>query len=123
MATKHAGKKYPVKGRDRMTFLNTKLNDAELEKFHAWFAEEHKAAAALIKVYHRGYKFSTSWYADGEIFIATLFPHADLEENQGYGLSSRSKDWYKAQMMCVYKTVVMSDFDWSIFDRNPDDEG
>lgn len=123
VANKHAGKRYPKVGRDQMTFLNTKLNDAQKKKFEDWCADEHVVAAAVTKCFHSGYKFSESWYADGEIFIVTMYPSYDAEQNAGYGLSSRAKDWYKGMLMCVYKHVVISGGDWSVFDTEKSDEG
>lgn len=114
MASKHNGKAASRPGLNNMQFINTKLTVDEIKKFDAWLTRQADVDQAIAEALHDGYKFTFMQMSGEDVFLANMYPGKETVMNQGLSLGSRSPNYWRAMLMCVYKhTFLCDDNDWS----------
>lgn len=122
MAKNHA-KTYPKVGQTPLTYVNKKLTATEVVKFDAWLSDDRKAEEFINKAFYEGYKQSTGWWDEKEVFNVLMIAPQEGSVNSGKALSSKSPNWFRAMAMNVYKHFVISGGDWSNLEEGETSEG
>lgn len=114
MASKHNSKPATRPGNGNISFINTKLTSEELKKFDAWLTRQGDVDQAVAEALHDGYKFTFMQMSGENVFLANMYPGKETVMNLGLSLGSRSPNYWRAVLMCVYKhTFLCDDNDWS----------
>jgi len=61
-----------------------------------------------------GYRWSIAWDTYANCFTVTMFTREVSSSNYGLMMSSRSKSWYKALLMCLYKHTLVFEGKWIV---------
>lgn len=97
-------------------FVNVPLNEDEKVHFRQWIVEnETEIAEEISAVELAGFKFSHTWDAENDCFIATLTGNGikKIQPTWTVAMSARGDSWFGALALVVYKHLLMCEGDWS----------
>jgi len=113
------GKDTPVrrqavaKGQSDVIWVNYTLNErekAQLEELTA--ASPDAMLGEMQKAALEGYRWTISHDSYAGCWAVTMYTRNEQDINHGLMMSSRSMDWFKALMMCVFKHVIIFEERW-----------
>ena len=97
-------------------FLNLKLDDGDKERFVEW---QQQSGADVWKLLDDamidGVKFSLSYDAENECYIATFTGRLIPAHNTRYAASARAATWEEASALLCYKHFVLCEGNWFDF--------
>lgn len=96
-----------------LTVEHKKLLDEMIAK------DANKLEAEMQTLAEEGYRWSINWDSYAGCWSCTMYNREANDKNAGKMMSSRSKSWYKALLMCLYKHVIVFQGEWMV---DPDPE-
>lgn len=97
-------------------FLNMKLDDADKERFDGWLVENaSRVGSALEDALNEGIKFSLSYDAENECYIATFTGKLIPAHDTRYAASARAGTVNEGIALIVYKHFVLAEGNWFDF--------
>ena len=97
----------PFKG-----FVNYTLTEDDKLNFGSWDVDDHDLWIILVTCIQAGYKFSCSYNAQNDTFVACLHCNDKGSPNAGFLLSSFAPEWYLAVKSLLYKHEVVLEGNW-----------
>lgn len=97
-------------------FVNVPLNEDEKVHFRQWVVEnETEIAEEISATQLAGFKFSSTWDADNDCFVATLTGCGirKVQPTWVCAMSARGDSWFGSLALVIYKHIVICEGDWS----------
>jgi hypothetical protein len=106
--------------RSDIAWINYTLTTEHKTVFEQIIAlDNNKLEAEMQTLAEEGYRWSISWDAYAGCWSCVMSTRDETSANSGKMMSSRSKSWYKALLMCMYKHLIIFEGHW-IVDPDPD---
>lgn len=97
-------------------FLNARMDDARKAQFDDWFTNySSKVWSSLDDAVGEGLKFSLSYDAENEAYVATLTGRLCLSLDQRWAASARAGTWEEACALVLFKHYVLAEGNWDDF--------
>jgi len=111
---------HPING-DWGGFVNIRMDEAEKEGFHSWYAQLGSSIWLTMQEYiSSGLKLSISYDADGDFYLASFTGIGKdlIGIDLRCVLTARAPEWETAIALLVYKHEVMAHCNWGDYYAN-----
>ena len=89
-------------------FVNFKLAGQDKAKFETYMSEQaDQHPGDITELMSQGFKFSFSENRENGIALASVTCRDEANINYDSCITSRSRDWYEALLMCVFKVKLL----------------
>ena len=98
----------------KIQFVSIRLQNSDKKAFAKWFEENRDDYYELKGVLiGSGYKFTVSYDPERDVFINSVTGTDKAVFNTNSCFTSRSNDMFEAEMLSIYKHIVLADGkDW-----------
>lgn len=109
----------------KVDFITMRIRPEMKDHFTQW-ANDNRDDYIDLKttLQQEGYKFSQSYDAERDCFIAAMTGTSKCKYNKSLCFTTRSDDFFECEMMALYKHIIMADMgDWQDVAESRDNWG